>query len=100
MEGTPDEFVGVPGCARHLAWVPHVAADAVPEEEGFGEDVGCVEAADAEGDDVVEGGGGADVDEADGAGDAGHDHDCIQGDGGIGLDLFGLPLANFIKRAV
>ena len=73
VEGTPDEFVGVPGCVGHLGGVPDGAAEAVPEEEGFGEDVGGVEGADADGEDVVEGGGGADVYEADGAGDAGHD---------------------------
>ena len=88
VEGAPDEFVGVPRGTRHLGGVQDVASDAVPEQEGFGEHVGCVETAHAEGNDVVEGGGGANVYEADGAGDAGHDHDGVHGDGGVGLDLF------------
>lgn len=93
MEGAPDEFVGVPGCVCHLGGVKDGAAEAVVEEQGLGEDVRGVEAADAEGDDVVEGGGGADVDEADGAGDGGHDGDCVHGDRAIGLDLY-----KFLKR--
>ena len=58
-----------------------------PEEEAFGDDVGGVEAADAEGDDVVECGGRADVDEADEAGDDGCYHDREKRDCGFGLDL-------------
>ena len=77
VEGAPDELVGVPGRVGHLVGVPDRAADAVPEEEGLGQDVGCVEAADADGEDVVEGGRRTDVDEADGAGYAGHDQDCV-----------------------
>ena len=99
VKWTPDEFVGMPGCTGHLVGVPDVASNAVPEQEGFGEHVGGVEAADAEGNDVVEGGCGADVDEADGARNARHDHDCVHGDGGVGLDLL-CHLSNFIKRAV
>ena len=81
VEGAPDQFVGVPGGVCHLGWGADCAPDAVPEEEGFGEHVGGVETADADGDYVVEGGGGTDVDEADGAGDAGHDYDGVYGYG-------------------
>ena len=78
----------MPDCAGHSRRVADGAADAVIEEEGFGEDVGGVKGADADGDDVVEGGGGADVDEANSAGDARHDHGCAEGDSGVGLDLW------------
>ena len=87
VEGSPDEFVGVPGGAGHLVGMPNGAADTVPEEESFGEGVGGVEGADAEGDDVIEGGGGADVDETDDAGNGGHDEDCVHRDGRIGTDF-------------
>ena len=60
---------------------------AVVEEEGLGDDVGGVEAGDTEGYDIVEGGGGADVDEADDAGGHGRDDDCVDRDRGAFLDL-------------
>ena len=87
VKGPPDELVGVPGRIGHLVGVADGAPDAVPEEEALGEDVGGVEAADADGEDVVERRCRTDVDEADGAGNARHDHDCVQRDGGVVLDL-------------
>ena len=89
VEGAPDELVGLPRRPSHLARVADRPPDAVPEKEGLGEDVRGVEAADAEGDDVVEGGRGADVYQADGAGDGGHDQDGVQRDRGACLDLRG-----------
>ena len=62
VEGTPHQLVRMPCATGHLVAVTHGAADAVPEQEGFGEDVGCVETAYADGDDGVEGDCGADVD--------------------------------------
>ena len=63
------------------------ACAATVEEEGFGDDVGGVEGADAEGDDGVEGGGGADADEANDNGDERGDDDGEGWDGGFGLEL-------------
>lgn len=63
------------------------ARAAAVEEESLRDDVGCVQGADAEGDDGVEGGGGADVDETDEDGDEGGDDDGEGWDGGFGLEL-------------
>ncbi len=86
-ERTPNQFIRMPGGAGHLAGLADCSSDAVPEEKGLGEDIGGVEAADADGDDVVESGCGTNVDQADGAGNAGHDHDCVHRDSGVCLDL-------------
>ena len=60
---------------------------AAPEEERAGDQVGEVKAGCAEGDEIFEDGGGADVDEVEGAGD-GHDHGyCDHGDRSSGFDL-------------
>ena len=88
VERAPDEFVGVPGRAGHLLGRADVPDDAVVEKHALGDGVGSVEATDADGDDGVEGGCGADVDEADDTGDEGHDEDCVHWDGGFGLDLW------------
>ncbi len=56
-------------------------------EERLGEDVGGVEAADGDGDDVVESSCGTDVDQADGARNAGHDNDCVHWDSRACLNL-------------
>lgn len=82
MEGAPDELVSVPYAIGHLGGRANGATNAVVEEEGFGKDVGGVQRADAEGDDGIEGGGGADVDEADKTGDKGHDEDGVKWDRG------------------
>ena len=87
VKGAPDQFVGMPCCTGHLVRVTNGASDAMPQEHGFGDDVGCVEAADADGDNVVEGCRGTNVDQADGARYARHDHDCVQWDSGVFLDL-------------
>ena len=88
MEWAPDELVGVPGRTGHLAGVTDRPSDAMPKEEAFDEDVGRVEAADADGDDVVEGCCGTNIDQAYGAGHASHDKDCVQWDSGAYLNLF------------
>lgn len=91
----PNQLIGfvasivVVVCVDFRRGVADGACAAAPEKEGFSDDVGGVEGADAEGDDVVEGGGGADVDEADEAGDEGGDEDGEEGDRGVGLDLRG-----------
>lgn len=87
MEGAPDELISMPGGAGHLAGVTDGSSDAVPEEQGLGENIRCVKAADADRDDVVERGCRADVDQANSARNAGHDHDGIQWDSGAFLYL-------------
>ena len=59
---SPNKLVGFAGIVRDVARFADGTRASAPEEEAFSDDVGGVEAADAEGDDVVEGGGGADVD--------------------------------------
>ena len=97
MERAPDQLISLAVIVPDLASLPDAIRAAAPEEEGFRDDVGRVEAADAEGDDVVEGGGGADVDEADGAGDEGGDEDGEEGDGVFGLDLWGFTVNEHIS---
>ena len=83
----PHQLVGLAAVIRDVGRFPDRARAPAPKEEALGDEVRGVEAADAEGDDVVEGGGGAEVDEADEAGDEGCDYDGEQGDRGLGLDL-------------
>jgi len=87
VERTPDQFVRVPGGAGHWARVADRSPHSVPEEERLGEEVGGVEAADADGDNVVERSCGTDVDQADGARTAGHDHECVHWDSGAWWNL-------------
>ena len=54
VKGAPNELVGMPCCTGHLIRVTDGASNAMPQEHGFGDDVGCVEATDADGDNVVE----------------------------------------------
>ena len=73
---------GAVGCVR-----VDLAGCASPEEEGAGDEVGGVEAGGGEGDEVFEGGGGADVDEGEEGGDDGDDGDGDYWDRGAGFDL-------------
>lgn len=57
------------------------------EEEGLGENVESVQAAHVDEDDIVECCDGVDVDQIDGAGDASHDPDCVDGNSRIRLNL-------------
>lgn len=74
VKRAPDEFVCMPRGTGHLTWMTNRASDAMPEKESFGNDVGSVEAADANRDDIVESGCGADVDQANGTRNRGHDN--------------------------
>ena len=87
VEGAPDKLVRMPCGTCHLTAVANRASDAVPEEEGLGKDIGCIETAHADGDDGVKGDCGADVDQANGTGYSGHDCDCVQRDRGLCLNL-------------
>jgi len=87
VERTPDQLISVPGVTGHLIERSDRPADTVPEEEGLGENVGSVQAAHGDGDDIVECCGGADVDQADGARDASHDPDSVDGNSRVRLDL-------------
>lgn len=79
VERTPDQFVRVPSGTGHLTLVANRSTDAVPEKKGLGEHVGGIEAADADRDNVVESSCGTDIDQADSAGNASHDYDCVHG---------------------
>jgi hypothetical protein len=68
-------------------WVVEVAAEAAPEEQADGEEVGEVEAFEDEGDCAVEGGAVADVDEGEEGGEDGDDEDGYLGDGAALVDL-------------
>lgn len=64
-------------------------AQAGPEEEADGEEIGAEEAGDDEGDHGVEGFGRADVDEGEEEGDEGCDADRAEGEFSAGVDLGG-----------
>lgn len=83
------EFVGGGGRGDGRGIRGDCAGEPPVEQQGAGEEVGGVEAVDGEGDDVVEGDGGADVDEGEEAGDDYCDEDGGEGDGGAGFDLRG-----------
>jgi len=89
-EGAPDELGagGVDGLVGEVCGGEGDGAGAAaPEEDGAGDEVGGVKACDSEGDDIVEGDGGADVDEGEEAGDEGCGGDGDDGDGGLGVQL-------------
>ena len=67
VKRAPDELVGMPRGTGHLTGVTNGSSDAVPKEESLGEDIGSVETADTNGDDIIESGCGADVDQTNGA---------------------------------
>ena len=64
-ERSPDQGAGLGAVGWNFKWRSNRAGTAAPEEKRFHDDVGCVEGGDRKGDDGVEGGGGADVDESD-----------------------------------
>lgn len=102
--GAPDEVdaghghgpaVAVVVFGSRLANVPFEAA---VEEEGDGDEVGDVEGFEGEGEQVLEGGGGADVDETEeGAGDDGGGYGA-HGDAGAAVDLGGFFLLGWFKE--
>ena len=87
MKRSPNKLISLARIILDVRRFTDRTRASAPEEQALGNDVGGVETADAEGDDVVEGCGGADVDEADEAGDEGCYHDGEEGDCGFGLDL-------------
>lgn len=90
-ERSPNELIGLAGIIREVGHFANSTCAPAPEEKAFGDDIGSVETADAEGNDIVEGGGGANVDEADETGDEGCYDDGEEGDCGFGLDLADRP---------
>ena len=84
---SPNKLISLTGIVCDVARFADGTRASAPKEEAFGDDVRGVEAADAEGDEVVEGGGREDVDEADETGDEGGYHDGEEGDCCSGLDL-------------
>lgn len=87
VERSPDKLVSLAGIVRDVCRISDSTGTPAPEEKALRDDVRGVETAYAEGYDVVESGGGADVDEADEAGDEGCYDDCEEGDCGLCLDL-------------
>ena len=87
VERAPDELVSIPRGPGHLARVTDRSSNAVPKEESLCQDIRSVETANANGDDIIESGCGADIDQTDGTRNAGHDNDGIQWNSGVGLDL-------------
>ena len=95
MKRTPDKLISPVRIVRDVGRFANGTCAPAPEEEALCDDVGCVETADAEGDDIVEGGGGADVNEADQAGNQGCYHDGQERDCSFGLDLSGFVSRKF-----
>lgn len=89
VEGAPYEFVGVPVGAAHFTGFPDIATNTAPEEEGLGDCIGGVEGGDTDGEDNIKSGGGADVNNANEAGDAGHNVNGVVRYGGFGVHLVG-----------
>lgn len=79
VEWAQYQFVGMPRAAGHLARASDCSANTVPEYEDLGQNSRSVQAADADGNDIVEGRSGAYVDQADGAGHACHDPNRVEG---------------------
>ena len=88
MEGSPDKLVGFPDGSAHLAGFSNVATDAAPEQESLCDGVRTIEGGDADGEDDVECRGRAQIDDADEAGDTGHNIDGVERDCGLRVHLF------------
>lgn len=99
MEGTPYEGAGLSRVVNAVPGADPAGAAAV-EEEALGDDVGCIEVSDTEGNDVVEGGRGSDVDQSNDTGGEGGDEDCIDRYGTASLDLCASWLTRSIKEHV
>ena len=87
MERPPNKLISLSRITLDVRRFTDRTRASAPQQQALGNDVRGVETTDAEGDDVVEGCGGADVDEADKAGDEGCYHDCEKRDCGFGLNL-------------
>ena len=98
MKRPPDEFVSMPCGAGHLGGVTNRSSDAVPKEESLGQDVRSVETADTNGDNIIESGCRADIDQTNGTRNAGHNNDGIQWNSGVGLDLEDCVSSNVTKN--
>ena len=62
MKRSPDKLVSFACIVRDVCCLSDSTGASAPEEKALGDDVRSVETAHAQGDDVVESGGGADVD--------------------------------------
>ena len=89
MERSPNELISLAGIVRYVGRFADSTCTPAPEEKALCNYIRGVKTADAEGDDVVEGGGGADVDEADETGDEGCYNDGEEWDCGFGFNLRG-----------
>lgn len=54
MEGAPDELAGLTNTVTDSILRHYATRDTAVEKEALGDDIGCVQAADAKGDNIVE----------------------------------------------
>lgn len=87
MKWSPNKLISLACISRDVCRFTNSTCTSAPEEKALGNDVRSVETAHAKGDDVVESGGGADVDQTDEAGDEGCYDDGEEWDCGLRLDL-------------
>ena len=90
MKRSPDKPISLAYITRNVCRLSDSTGTSTPEEKALCDDVRSVEAAYTEGYDIVEGGGGADVDQADEAGDQRRYQDGEERDCGLGLNLQGV----------
>lgn len=90
MKRSPDKLISLAYLIRNVCRLYDSTGTSTPEEKALCDDVRSVEAAYTEGYDIVEGRGGADVDQADEAGDERRYQDGEERDGGLGLNLQGV----------
>lgn len=90
MKRSPDKLVSFACITRDVCHFADSTGTSTPEEKALDDDVRGVETAHAQGDDIVESGGGADVDQTDETGNEGCYDDCEERDRGLRLDLQGV----------
>ncbi len=76
MERSPYQLVGLTGMFGDIFWRHDGSGHAAPEQKDLDDDVGSVHAGDAERDDIVESGGGTNVDQSDQTSYARCNDDC------------------------
>ena len=80
MERSPNKLISLARITLDVRRFTDRTRASTPEQQAFGNDIRGVKTTDTEGDDVVEGRGGAEVDEADKAGNEGCYYDGEKGD--------------------
>ena len=90
MKRSPDKLISFACIVGDICCLSDSTGASAPEEKALSDDVRGIETAHAQGDDVVESGGGADVDKTDQTGNEGCYDDCEERDHGLRLDLQGV----------